>query len=323
MPLELVKKIIDEVSAQDFQKKHRITKIEAGENGDALLNKDLIEILRYIKAKLPQASIGLNNSFYHFNKDLAKVILGEHLIDRFCCTVGGSNEEEYFIVKGLALNTVRKNIIDFLEVRKNIQNTSSLTIRVLTLNAYINVVRRSLGSYPCKLKNEGLRKGKDDFKIIKKQFKEFIDSKKDKVERTNKICLWAERENAAHQTINYKNYSCPFLDRIKSTAFIAPDGTWYACCPDADNELSLGDLNSESIDNIYSGEVRKNLIGMLEQKQFEKIGGPCKTVNCCQLYSSSTYDRLTTALKTNYPLLYDSIHKLKLQLNKHSSCPVS
>lgn len=284
MSFELVKRIVDEISSKDFKEKYQMKRIEIGENGDAFLNKDIIKILRYIKFKLPEIKIEVFNNFQNFPKDKAEIILSEKLIDSFRCNIDGSNERNYFLVKRIDLKTVTKNLIDFLEVREKLKNESSLTIAVLTLNSYVKMIYKVFGFYPVKLEELKSKKIPDDFFIIKKQWERLLDFKKDKILRSS-ICAWAERDKACNYEINYEKYSCPFLDRIKNEAFIAPSGSWYACCLDSNTELILGNVMTDSIDKIYFSNTRANFIELLEKKEFCKIGGSCKTVNCCQVLS--------------------------------------
>jgi hypothetical protein len=281
MSLALVKKIVDEVASPEFSLKHQIEHFSLGENGDAFLNKDIIEILRYIKFKLPKIRTCLFTNFQNFTKAKAEIILNEGLINDFCCNMDGSCARNYFLAKGIDFECVKRNLLDFLELRKKIEDKPSLMLFVITLNRYIKTIKSNFGFYPSKLKDLKARNIPDDFVRIKNQWKGLLDFEKDAIGRQY-IHGWAEREKMSSLPINYQHYSCFYLERLKEGIFIAPDGTSYFCCLDANNELILGDATLESIDKIYSGQARRNLIEMLEKKEFAKIGGPCKTVNCCQ-----------------------------------------
>lgn len=317
MPFELAKKIIDEISSDEFSKKHQITKMGIGENGDAFLNKDMIKILRYIKLKLPHIKVEIFTNFQNFTEDKAQIILNEQLITHFCCNIDASNEKNFFVAKGLQLQTVKKNIINFLKIREKLQNKSPLIILVITLNTYINAVRRHLGFYPAKLKNYELIRIEDDFHIIKKQWENILDLKIDKIVKIKAPFLWAEKDKLNGQQLEYKKYQCPNLQRIKEEAFIAPDGIWYACCYDSNTELVLGNIAENSINAVFLSLPRKNLIEKLEKREFQKLGGPCKTVNCCQsIYSDGSVAKpfpftFIKNILIKYPRLYAALKTLK------------
>lgn len=297
MPFEVVKKIIDEVSSKDFQEKHSVKRIEVGENGDAFLNKDLLKILRYIKFKLPYVRIEIATNFQHFTKEKTQIILNEKLIDVFRANVDGSDEENYYNVRRIDFKIVKKNILDFLEIRQKLENKAPLWICILTLNNYIRTIRKNFGFYPLKLKDYRLKSVSDDSLIIKKQWKRILDSKIDRIIIYFYLFAWAERDQVVWGKINYKEYSCPNLPRIKEEAFIAPDGTWYACCYDSNCELVLGNAVEDSIDNIYSSKNRLAFIEKLEKKEFIEAGGPCRRVNCCQHICGSTIRKILKRFK--------------------------
>jgi len=293
MPFGYVRKIIDEISSEEFKKEHQIKTISVGENGDAFLNKDLIKILRYIKSNLLNVKVTFATNFQNFTKDKSELILGEKLIDEFFCDIDGSNSRNYYQVKKLDYQRTMKNLKDFLEVRG--ESKFSLTIVVITLNRYIKTIYHSFGFYPSKIKDISLKDIPDDFCLIEKQIKKMIRP-------TDKIIKpwifgWAERKKINPNRLNYQNYSCCNLARIKTEAFIAPDGTWYACCFDSNNELVFGNIIEKSINEIFHSEKRKKLIEMLEKKKFGKIGGPCKTVNCCQKLFKSDWEKTRANLK--------------------------
>lgn len=281
MPFALVKKIIDEISSTEFKEDHHIKKIEVGENGDAFLNKDLVRILRYIKLRVPYTQTELFTNFQNFTEEKARIILQERLIDSFWCNIDGANEQNYYNVKKADLQNTKRNVTDFLRIRRNLNLSIPLNILILTLHSYIHLILKNYHFYPVKLKDHNLINVPDDFMIIKEQLEKIIDPSIDRVMKSE-VAGWAEREKVDINSIDYENYSCIVIKRIENEAFIAPDGTWYGCCLDANNELIFGNVYEKSIRDIFKSETRRKLIELLKNKQFTKIDGPCKTVNCCQ-----------------------------------------
>ena len=68
---------------------------------------------------------------------------------------------------------------------------------------------------------------------------------------------------------------------VYTGAFIAPDGSWYACCNDSNYDQVFGNVNNETLDEIFNGKTRKDFLNKLELKKFKELGGPCATVMCC------------------------------------------
>jgi len=288
MPLEYVKKIICEITSDKFRTYHNIKRIEVGENGDAFLNKDFIDILRLIKSKIPQVNLERYTNFQNFTKEKARIILSEELIDSFYCNIDSSNNSNYLNIKGLDLDNTMNNLINFIKLRKELNSNAPLNVLVLTLNKYINTIYNNYNFYPIKLNDINLRNVPDDFSIIKTRLKKILDSKTDKVIESW-VVGWAEREKIDITKIDYAKYYCPNLIRVENEAFIAPDGTWYACCLDSNNELVLGNVIKKSINEIFFSKRRKELISMLKKKKFARINGPCATVNCCQYLNKSKF----------------------------------
>lgn len=286
MPFDITKGIIDEISSVEFKSHHYIQKIELGENGDAFLNKEFIKILRHIKQELPEVKTELYNNFQYFYKEEAEVILKEGLVDSFHVNIDGSNESNYYMVKKLDLGNTDRNLTNFLEIRNRLNSDASLTVHILTLHNYINTIYQNFGFLPSKLNGPSLLNIPDDFETIKKQILYRLDKKKDMIVKSSTFA-WSERKKIDVESLDYSKYVCPLLNRIENEAFITPNGTWYACCYDSNNELVLGNVINQSIDEISNSNKRKEFIQLLKDKKFAEIGGPCKTVVCCQRYGSA------------------------------------
>jgi MoaA/NifB/PqqE/SkfB family radical SAM enzyme len=292
MPLHYVHKIVTEISSDAFKAQHSLEKIEVGENGDASLNKNFIEILRLIKDALPHVHVEYVTNFQNLNEDKANIILREKLIDSIICNIDGSSADNYFNVKRLELDQTWTHLEYFINQRDQLGTVVPVSVMVLTLNKYIQTIKKNYDFYPAKLKDFSLIQVPDDFRTTKKKLKGLLNPKKDKVLRSW-VFGWAERAQVDTSGLNYQRYLCPLLLRIKREAFIAPDGTWYACCFDSNNELVLGNVVETSINEVFSSDERRDLIRLIEQQQFGRIGGPCKTVNCCQIvYTSKVKTKL-------------------------------
>jgi len=282
MPMDSFTKIIDEIADPFFSKRHAIIKIIIGEDGDALLHKDSISMLRYIKEKLPTIPVTLYSNIQNLTPDKSELLIKEKLINTLRCNIDGASAENYSAVKKLSFAVFEKNFHAFLALRKEFAARISIQVSVLTLNNYINIIHNNLGFYPDKMKNKGLLQIEDDFSAIARTYRKLLTPQTDKIYKTYTVVGWAERQKIKQDTIKYSQFACTHLVRIKHEAFIASDGSWYACCLDADKQLVLGNIKTQTLEEIYIGEKRNNLIAMLERKEFKKIGGPCATVNCCQ-----------------------------------------
>jgi len=190
--------------------------VVVGENGDAFLNPHIIEILRLIKLKLPQANVIIFTNFQHLTPDKIDIILKEKLINMFCCDIDSYNSENYFNIKKIDYNNVMSNFKYFLKVRKELNYYPKLMVYVLTLHRYLHTIKNRFNFYPDKIRHlskssiKELYKIPDDFELTKKQLKKILLST-DKIHsiRPN---AWAEREQYLEKygtnKINYKKYKC-------------------------------------------------------------------------------------------------------------------
>jgi radical SAM protein with 4Fe4S-binding SPASM domain len=318
MSFDLFKKIIDEVSSDAFKCRHQVETMVLGENGDAFLNKNIIEMLRYIKTKLPHIKVILCSNFQNFKEEDIETVVKENLVSIIRTNIDGSNPENYFYAKRLKLEDTDRKIKRFVEKRKEFSSNISLSISVLTLNKYVTSIKNNFGFYPSKMNDREILDKKDDFEEIKQKYTKILDNKTDRIFRIYGTFGWAERNRFKPGEVDYDKYACPNLMRIRNEAFIAPDGTWYACCFDSANQLKIGNLNESSLDEIYNSEKRKNLIKNLENRDFKKNGGPCLTVNCCQVLSEKKFIseiyRLMFKNKLITKLLYFRYNMDKLKL---------
>ncbi len=297
MSLETVKQIIDEIASPTFKAEHRITSISLGENGDAFLNKKFISIARYIKAKVSHVNVVLFTNFQHFTKEKAEIIIQEGLVDAFATNIDGASDANYRSVKRMDYGRVRKNVADFLDARERLNSDVTLSVNVLTLHNYIHTVKRQFGFYPAKLDSDELADVPDDYEQTRMQMERILDLEKDTISKPN-IIAWAEREQVDKSEIEYDSFSCPLLKRVETEAFIAPDGTWYACCFDHRNVLRFGNVIEGSIGEVYASDERRQFIRKLKERRFAEIGPPCDTVNTCQPIFQSKASFAKRKLKT-------------------------
>lgn len=279
MPFETVKKIIDEVASESFQKQHAIHTVHIGENGDCFLNPKILQICRYIKKKLPNTKTRAFTNFANCTPKLSEKLLKEKLIDIWWCNIDGKDGANYYHVKGLDLRNTMKNIVHFLNIRDRQPTRIPLTVTVCTLHNYIHKIHDAFGFYPTKLKDIALIHVPDDYKEIKKIMYSLLKEGSDSFGRT-RIFGWAEREKLADKRFS-QDYICPHISYLERAAYFAPDGSWYACCLDSNNEILFGNVHEESINDMYFGEKRRTFLELLKAKKYNEIGGPCKTIIGC------------------------------------------
>lgn len=272
MTLQTIKKIMAEITSPKFKKKHDVSHIVVGENGEPTLHKDLISILREIKKS--GIAVSLFTNFSNMDANRAKIIVDENLVSSVNTNIDGNTPETYKKMKGLDFVKIMTNLENFLALPG--REAIPVYIHNVTMEIYAAAVNKYYGKTPRKLPIAKGEIQKDEHKLIAKRFLNYPNV----VCSPDSTLMWAEKYSVEKKD---GDYACWNLGRIYNNAFINPDGDWYICCFDMGNEQVIGNINEESLDTIYNGKKRAELIKKLENKEFDAIGSPCNRVDCCQV----------------------------------------
>lgn len=279
MPISLIYKITAELT--DPNCKHNVKIMQLSENGDALLNKNFIEILRILKNKLPSVKKILYTNLSLLTKKKSEIIIKEGLIDRLICSIDSIDENVFFMMNGLNLKKVLRNFKDFLSVRNKLNSPIPVTVRILTLHNYAMSIKNSFHFVPNDVDPRRVPI-LDEAPMVRAYLERLIDPSKDTIGRST-IFAWNDREKFTGKVKSYtSNMKCPFLDRNESDLYVAPDGSCYSCCLDSKCSIIFGNVNTESLDSIFNGSKRARFLEKLRARKFLEIGEPCSSVICCQ-----------------------------------------
>jgi radical SAM protein with 4Fe4S-binding SPASM domain len=282
MPFDTVKKIIDEVSNKDFP--YQIKMLHLSENGEALYNKDFLEIVRYIKLKLPNTAINLLSNFGLMSPKISKVLLKEKLLSSIQVNIDGHDSKTYKAVKGISYLGVIKNLKRFLNLRAEFDPKFNISINVMPAFEYAVTVNAFLRTEPDQYKDPIPF---STYEHTLTSLRKFVPG--DIYIKRSKPGLWAERKliTSGRATINIdqSTLDCPLLSRVENEVFIAPNGDLYPCCNDDNNDVVLGNVNNNTLLEIHDSDTRKLFIQRLKAHKYEEIGYPCNTVLCCQVVS--------------------------------------
>ena len=309
MTPKLVEKIAKNVS--DDPKLKSVKHFSCSEIGELFMNPQAIESLRIIKGILPDCTISVFTNFSLFTEEKIIIALQEGLIDHLTCNIDGHDDYHYRAVKGIDFERTRENILSFLRIRNQLDAKVSLNIYSIPYAHYVTVIKNNFGFIPSKLRGIEAIQAKDDFAQIKRFWKPLLNSQSDRIIHLSTVSAWAERSEFADTAVDYRKYTCPILERIRHEANIAPDGKWYACCTDVNLECIIGNVEDDSLGNLSTSVERKRIISALENRKFEEVGGPCKTIMCCQRLHRS---RLLTSLMPtifSHPRAVNMIMRLK------------
>ena len=283
MDKDLVFKIIDEISDPAFP--YAIKNMHMSENGEALYHKDFIEILRYIKKKMPNTEVDMLSNFGLMSKKVAEILVKEKLFYSIQVNVDGHNQDSYGAVKGIPLKSVMKNLKHFLELRRDYYPEMDFSINVMPAFEYTATVFFSFNKNPAQVK-PGTAVPFSSYSLVTDMLKrelgqEIYDSFT--LVRNSNSGLWAERSKFKSGEFKQQPDSkCPFIKLIQEVMYIAPNGDYYACCLDDNQDLVIGNLKEQTVLEVWQSQRRINFINQLKMQNFEKIGYPCNTVGACQ-----------------------------------------
>uniref|UniRef100_A0A6M3KZ69 Putative radical SAM superfamily protein n=1 Tax=viral metagenome TaxID=1070528 RepID=A0A6M3KZ69_9ZZZZ len=274
MDIELVEKLLKEINDKDFRAKHELSMITVGENGESTLHPQFIEILRLLKTT--GLTISLYTNFSKLDNSMANAIISEELVNSIHTNVDGPDPYTYRTIKQLNLETVLDNIQYFLKKRKD--KDINFHLHAVTAWNYSSAVIKHFVQWPHKLSDDVVSSIDDGYRI-KEQWQPLLRENGDSI-AIDDVLMWAERDHTPYRP---GAYLCPRIECVQHSAYIAPNGDWYACCFDVKNVLVLGNLYEESIDDIDGGLVKAGLVELLSEGNFQEIGYPCNRVDACQV----------------------------------------
>lgn len=299
LSFDTIVKIVEEISNPNFP--HKLEMIHISENGEALYHPQFLDILRYIKKHLPHIPMNFLSNFGLLTPEISEALMKEKLLSSVQVNIDGHDEESYRAVKGISYKSVIKNVKHFLNMREKYDPEFDFCINVMPAFEYAATVKTLFNDRPDRITSDTSIPF-STFAETERVLREFVPSSV-RI-RHSKPGLWSERKLVHSGKLKFpgdeSTLTCPMIERVKSESFIAPNGDWYACCLDDNNDLVLGNVNEQSIVEIYNSDVRTEFIRKLENREFANIGYPCSAIAACQVVSlpGNIYKEMTS----NIPL---------------------
>lgn len=216
MDILLWKKVIDEAS-----EKGCLALTIAG-RGEPLVNKNIVEMLDYLKGKFLEIKINTNGIL--MNDDIIRSILRNDINVVF--SAEGSNETEYSSIRvGGDFNKLVANIKRFSEIKESEFQGSLSRTRVC-----------------------GVASDKVDID----RYYDFWEPLVDEVAITE----YEERKDTYNNDVNSEKRRCA---RLWQRIYVWWDGLISPCDVDYLNSLTIGNINDDSIEKIWNGDLIKKL----------------------------------------------------------------
>ena len=254
MPFELAVKIIDEAALSG-----RVKIVHLAELGEALLSPYFIDIFSYLRSKMPDVEVWLHTNMERMDKMMARQVLKLRL-NEVAPNMDGASKETFEYAKSISFERVKQNLIDFIELRDQMNSNCRVKIQVLSPHRYL---RRIVG----------VETDLPDDTVQVKEYWEPLLSPRDRIVVMRGGFRWAIRDKVKR----VKSGPCLFLDKngVIPAAHIVPNGKMHACCLDENARISFGNVWNNSIEEIWNGRTRRDLMKKLSLRQYDQIGEPC------------------------------------------------
>lgn len=253
MEFNLFKKVIDQAATQSTK-----PRIGLHIGGEPLLHSKIVQFVQYATSKDFYV-------FFHTNGALLNRELGQKLVEanlsEITFSFEGEDPERYKKIRVNGdWNTVFTNIINFAKIASD----TKIIIEILKF------------------------RGRDNL-LIDSNFKA-------KFSQFSNVSFKSYFASDWHGTLNNPELSedsiksekpglCKGFLKILSVAW---DGKVKACGIDYNTEVCLGDLNRESISQVWSGQKRIDFLKLIEKKEYDKIP---LCANCGAPYTQKTKER--------------------------------
>lgn len=235
MPLTLFRKVIDDIA--EFPSRLKLMYITG--YGEPLLHPEFPEMVRYAKEKNVSELVALVTNGSKLNPELNQALIDSGL-DRVRISVEGISEEGYYEISGVRM--------DFEQFIANIKDLHERSIRAgRSCEIYLKTVDAAV-----------------ETEEKQKKFYELFEGVCDRIFIDHVTPIWA------HWKEIYNRFDIPKIgshnqewQEVKVcphpfyNLFVTPDGIVYLCPSDWKRELAMGDVNRQSLVEIWNSEALK------------------------------------------------------------------
>lgn len=235
MPDSLFHKIIDECSG------HGMEKVSLYLFNEPLLDAKIIERLKYSKAKLPGSKLQISTNVSLLTKNRAGELA--NIVDYIYLSIQGgiSNRQRYEETMHLDYDTMLRNVTDFIELIKN--NNYKLKLNNVAINNVIAFESES-----------ELEKEKDFWKkngITTLNFGGFS--------------TWGNIVQSDPGNYSDRIRGCSLKHRPLSHIHVVENGDVILCCRDWERKYILGNVEKNTIAEIWNSPQYKEIISVIYQ----------------------------------------------------------
>jgi len=234
MAMELFKKIIDECANMG------IGYVTIYGFGEPLLDNKFIERVKYAK-EVGLSRVTTNTNAAFLTKDKAKTII-EAGLDEIYISFDAATKETYKKIRpNLNFEEVTKNIINLIKEKKKLQSKKPLI--------YLSFVENGINCH--------------ETELYKRKWRKLVNGIS-----FSAVHNWTGEVNFGKVEPTALKDPCRLLWTDMVVSF---DGRIPLCCNDYENKVVLGDINRQSIGEIWGGEKLKKIRQKHQKGEFKDI----------------------------------------------------
>ncbi|MDI6736446.1 MAG: SPASM domain-containing protein [bacterium] len=285
MDFELFKKIVDETEALS---------IHFSGLGESLLHPQIREMFAYTKEK--GLEVGLWTNGLNLDKDLARNIIKNELIDYVIFSLDAATQETYAKIKGVdVFNKAVKNIIEFSELKKELLRDKLnyymarkpiIGVQIIKMKENDTEIEEFMNQWDFqekakKMVNYRNRVQQKDLMINIELWQIFYDKflpiEHAIIGHFNNFCGQIENKNVI-DVIPIKRFPCK---QLQNGVSILWNGDIILCRQDFDGKYPLGNLRDHSLNEILESKKLKSIWQIHKNGNYDKLP-LCK--NCEEWY---------------------------------------
>ncbi|GAB4220043.1 MAG: hypothetical protein Kow001_00120 [Acidobacteriota bacterium] len=244
MSRELFRKLVTECGQR------RAKKLLPFLHGESLLVPGVLDFFREARELAPETHINLTTNGSRLDATVSEAILHEQLVDSIIVSIDGGDRETFESIRlGLSYDEIRENVLGFLKLRRQMGlSTPTVSIAMVTVD-----------------------ENKHTRKLLREAWREADDV------RFSVYFNWAGRLDNRPRNGHRVN----FCERIYHYITILADGRVALCCFDSEGEYTVGDVNSQTIHEVWHSPQFRQRRSQLYSREFGEltICGGCDYLN--------------------------------------------
>jgi radical SAM protein with 4Fe4S-binding SPASM domain len=250
MPMELFKKLIDEAAAL------KIPDLCPNGFGEIMTVRNLEPYLDYISSKSHKFNIRINTNGYRMTEEKIELLI-KHKVSLLNICIDGATAETFESIRvGLKLDQIEANIKRLMAIRRERKlGYPKIRVGFVKIPQNVHEIPQFLAKWEGKVDFLGLDGYSNRAGSLIGKFEEI------KPETPDRTCL------------------LPFKELN-----IWADGKAVLCCNDWNEEALVGDLNTQTISEIWQGEALK----LARRLHKEKRGPEMKICSSCNYWIKPT-----------------------------------